>query len=246
MRPRQRAELLVERRHARAIEMVDAQMILQVAADRGMVASTTAIPALCRSAGGADAGELQQLRRIDRAGRRAMTSRPALRRPADAVAACSRRRSRGARRTGCESHCASVSTRRFARRGRGTQIGARRRHAQPDRVVISIEADAFLVGAVEVSGCAAGPPRWPACEIRSHKRMAVGVDVLHGQRAVGAAPSVGTTTVLELLEVGQHVVPAPARIAERLPVVEIAAAARARSTMALIELEPPSTLPRGQ
>src|SRR5690606_11442822 len=62
-----RAELLVERGHARAVEVVDAQVILQVRADgRRVEHDIDAVASQQRA--GADAGALQELRRVDGTG----------------------------------------------------------------------------------------------------------------------------------------------------------------------------------
>ncbi len=106
------------------------------------------------------------------------------------------------------------------------------------------KAGAFLGRAVEI-----GIGRDAGFDRGDHEgfRQRIGMPpVRHRQRAAGAVIFAGAARlVLGLLEIGQHVVIAPAGIAALAPAIVILDAGRAHTSRPLIELDPPSTLPRG-
>ena len=153
--------LAVERAGAlRAKHDQHGEMILQVLADRQVDDGLDTVLAQMR--GRTDAGEHQQLRRVEgAAGDDHLARRPSTRRPCRRSL---RPYSTPVARVPCISTrvaCAPVSTVRFSRLRAGLQIGARSRRPAAVADGVLAAAEAFLLLAVVVVG--AGSPRpWPA------------------------------------------------------------------------------------
>ncbi len=101
------------------------------------------------------------------------------------------------------------------------QIGPGRRH--PEAVLRGdlVKADALLIRAVEI-GVAPKAGLFARLDKGFAERVHVAALARDVDRAIAAAILVGAGLIgLQTLEDGQDVVPAPARVSERLPVVEV-------------------------
>ena len=193
-------------------------MILQIVADAGRIEHDLDA-VLLQQVRGSDAGELQQLRRIIRAaGNQDFLARP--RRAQRGLPACIRPPWRGVPSNRMRCASAEVSTCRLPRLLRRTQIGERRTGAPaaPGRGLE--KSGAFLGGAVEIGiGRNAG---FGGGDDEGFRQRIGMPPVRHRQRAAGAVIFVGAALlVLGLLEIGQHVVIAPAGIAALTPAIVI-------------------------
>ena len=171
----------------------------------------------------ADAGEFEELRRADRAGRQDhLAARP--RRPPraaaqifDADGAAALEQDAGGVRAGLDGQIGA-----FHRRA---QEGAGGRHAAAVLRGDLVDADAFLRRAVEVGieGQAGRPSR---LQVEPGEGVHMGGHVADMDRAAPAAPVVGAgLVVLDRLEEGQQIVIAPAGIAGRRPGIVVGALA---------------------
>ena len=161
-------------------------------------ACTTGMPNGCSSAGGPIAGELQELRRLQRARGEdhfaprgdgdvaaALAVDDAARAPAD--------------RAAIRVAWASVSTARLARPRAGPQVGDGRRAAKAAARRELVVADAFLRRAVEI--VVARNAELAAGGDQRFDQLVLGADVGHPQRSVGAVPFArAADVVLELAE----------------------------------------------
>ncbi len=214
-----RMERVVERRHLGAIDVVEAEMVLQVSPDRRTVMHHLDA-AGAQHVGGPDARQLQQLRRIDRAAgeddfaaRARLVPVPALL-VGDADGALALEQDAGRQRVGLDAQVRPALRR--------PQIGARRRHAQAAMRGDLVDADAFDGLAVEI-GIEREAGLLPRFHPQVGQRMDRALDRVDMQRPAGAVPRAGAERmVLHALVERQHVVPAPAGIAHRRPVVVVA------------------------
>ena len=195
-------------------------MVLQILADAGKRVDDRNAE-LPQQRGRPDAGQLQQLRRLQRARGQdhfAPCASPSRRaRPGDR-----RRPTPCVRRTGSGSRARRSRSRRLRPRSRGSQIRGRGRAAQAVARRELVVADAFLRRAVEVV-------------VARNAELAAGLDdrfdqlVLRADVGAHSGPSApchsfgAANVVLELAKVRQHVVVAPAGVAERRPVVVVLA-----------------------
>ena len=197
------------------------EVVLEVAADLGLV-DQHVDPVAAELVARADAGEHQQLRRLVGAGaeddllRRLQRGRRAVDDGLDAR--CARAVEQHA---GHERH---RDQRQVRARQRGVEVGHRGRAAHAVALRHLVAADAVLLAGVEVLDLAE-PGRRGGVDEGVRERVH-GVRVRDGQRPAGAVElRRAALVVLGALEVGQHVVPAPARVAEVAPLVVVAAVA---------------------
>ena len=201
-----------------AIDQPAEIMIAEVFADAGQVGDDR-YAERAQALGRTDAGQLQELRRIERARRDDDLAagesllRLAAAQIVDAAGALAVEQNAGGERL---RHDAQVgaSARRFEIGGRG-----RRAHAAAHRRLVI--AGAFLRRAVEIV-VAAMTGFDGGVDEGLGERMLV-AHVRDAERSVAAVEFVGAAFVaLGLAEVGQHILEAPAGIAELTPVVEVA------------------------
>ena len=127
-------------------------VVLQVAADLGRIDATTSMPWRAKQRRRADAGELEQLRRLQRAGREDHLARrraPALLLPGLDP---SRRRGRDRVSTTTRVTCAPVTTLRLGRCRAGARKAVAASQRQPAAQRELVAAEAVGDGAVEVVG----------------------------------------------------------------------------------------------
>ena len=196
-------------------------MVLQVFADAGQVLHDGDAQ-LAKQRRRPDARQLQQLRRLNRT-----------RAQQDLGAAA--RHFVGTRLSIAHTHGAPALDHQAGglRFGRDAQIGALHRGPQialcsapapalPGRELVV--AGAFLAHAVEIFAARHADLAGAADE--GFDQLILGPDVGHRERAIAAVESVRTALVaLRLDEVGQHVVVAPTRVAQRGPMVVVLALA---------------------
>src|SRR5207302_5589992 len=204
----------------RAGDLVDQpklQMVLQVLADAGLVEHDR-YAELLRAGGGPDAREQQDLRRADRARRQddlapaARLARLAVLAPAHARRALAVERNAFDQASGLEPQVRPMQHR--------LEKAARRRPA-PAALLVHMEvAGALVVAAVEIIDRLDARLRGGGAEIfeqiPAHARL---LDAPFAANRVRVARA--EEMMLVLLEVGQHVVPAPAGEAELAPVIVI-------------------------
>ena len=207
---------LVERRHIGLPGVVDAVVILQIGADL-VIVPDDADAETVKQSGRADARQLQELRRVDRAARQdqlaagARRHRAAVLQILDADGTLPFEQDFRRQRVRLDADIGALH--------RGPQEGARRRHAAPVPGVQLVDADAFLRGAVEIL-----IHRQPGFGRRLHElfgqRMHASAIVGHVHRPAAPAIGVGAgLVVFDRLEIGQQVGKAPARIAEVAPAI---------------------------
>ena len=207
---------------ARAVAEDEIRMILQVAADAGQV-GVHGDALLLEFAARADARQHQQLRRLQRAGREYDFTPRAQRADLATLPHLDADRARAVEQ---DAQHLRVRLDRQVVAAADVRQQVRARCAPPFAVLLRdlVEADAFLLRAVEIVGeRQAGLPR--GFQVARMERVA-GAQVAHPQRAVAAVPRiVEALVVLAQAEVRQHVVVAPAFVAERGPAVVVDAMA---------------------
>ena len=198
--------------------MGDGEVVLQVPAHR--LVDPDRLDAMFPQEGfRPDPGQLQQLRRVDRAA--AQDDFPAGRRRAgpapvdelDAGGPCPVEQDPGRMGTGEDGDVRPFHRRAEVRAGRG--------HAPPGPGGDLVQAHALLVRPVEVGirFQAAGHGRVDEAPVEG---VVAGTDVVHVQRPGVAAPPVAPPGIgFGAPEIGQHVVPAPARVPHGEPVIVV-------------------------
>ena len=209
------AQLVVERRHLHAPSVVDALMILQMGADIGVVAGDRDAM-LLQQLGRSDAGELQELHRIDGAARHDHLA-PRRRRAGGAALSIFNtadtravEQEPGHMGMGLDPHIGPLHGR--------AQEGARRRIAQSTFGGELVVAHTFLGGAVEI-GIERQARRLRRFDEIMREGMQFGVIFADAERAAGAAELIGAgLIVLDRLVGLKNFGPIPAGISRRPPV----------------------------